>query len=285
MTKIQTPFLIPFNEHIDKYIDFENRQKCSGQKQNINDSFYRLYKFLLFDEEYKSLQLKSKMMYTLIVDTAIYRSKNGRYQKDRNGNHYIEFDTDYFKEKLDISVNSVTKFKKELVKCGLIHVVSQRGKQRIYLKSPNISKDKYCYINKQTNTLKYTYIELPKFLFDTRFVDITLEAALIYSMLREKQSLSIENITPSKDCTDIHGDVFTKYSHKYFVEALNIQSKTTIKKHINILVKQNLLLVSNIGLNSGQQIGHQNCYYILEPKTEFTESDTTNIDDINWNNL
>ena len=266
MTNEKKTNIIPFNEHINKHINLKARQKCSEQKQMQSQPFYRLYRFLLFDEQYKQLQLKSKVMYTLIVDTAIYRSNNSSYQKDRNGNHYIEFDTDYFKEKLDISVNSVTKFKKELENYELIRVVSKQGKQRIYLNMPNITDNQFYYINNLTNKRKYTYIELPKFLFEPEYDSITVEAALIYSLLRDNQYISMKNSKTSKQFVDKHGDVFTKYSYRRLIDALNIKSKTTIKKHINTLVEHHLLIVSSIERKLTTLFKTDNRFYVLEPK-------------------
>ena len=266
MTNEKKTNIIPFNEHINKHINLKARQKCSEQKQMQSQPFYRLYRFLLFDEQYKQLQLKSKVMYTLIVDTAIYRSNNSSYQKDRNGNHYIEFDTDYFKEKLDISVNSVTKFKKELENYELIRVVSKQGKQRIYLNMPNITDNQFYYINNLTNKRKYTYIEVPKFLFEPEYDSITVEAALIYSLLRDNQYISMKNSKTSKQFVDKHGDVFTKYSYRRLIDALNIKSKTTIKKHINTLVEHHLLIVSSIERKLTTLFKTDNRFYVLEPK-------------------
>ena len=266
MTNEKKTNIIPFNEHINKHINLKTRQKCSEQKQMQSQPFYRLYRFLLFDEQYKQLQLKSKVMYTLIVDTAIYRSNNGSYQKDRNGNHYIEFDTDYFKEKLDISVNSVTKFKKELENYELIRVVSKQGKQRIYLNMPNITDNQFYYINNLTNKRKYTYIEVPKFLLEPEYDSITVEAALIYSLLRDNQYISMKNSKTSKQFVDKHGDVFTKYSYRRLIDALNIKSKTTIKKHINKLVEHPVLIVSSIERKLTTLFKTDNRFYVLEPK-------------------
>ncbi|WP_270251661.1 replication initiator protein A [Staphylococcus warneri] len=266
MTNEKKTNIIPFNEHINKHINLKTRQKCSEQKQMQSQPFYRLYRFLLFDEQYKQLQLKSKVMYTLLVDTAIYRSNNSSYQKDRNGNHYIEFDTDYFKEKLDISVNSVTKFKKELENYELIRVVSKQGKQRIYLNMPNITDNQFYYINNLTNKRKYTYIEVPKFLFEPEYDSITVESALIYSLLRDNQYISMKNSKTSKQFVDKHGDVFTKYSYRRLIDALNIKSKTTIKKHINTLVEHHLLIVSSIERKLTTLFKTDNRFYVLEPK-------------------
>ncbi|MCI2767995.1 hypothetical protein [Staphylococcus warneri] len=84
---------------------------------------------------------------------------------------------------LKISVNAVTKFKKELIKEGLIDVTSKTGKQRLYVYMPKIEDKKFYYYNKETKSNKYTYIELPKFLFEAAYQSMPVEAAFIYSIL------------------------------------------------------------------------------------------------------
>ena len=48
MTQKQTSTIIPFDENINTHIPFNTRKKCSGNKQQQAEPFYRLYKFLLF---------------------------------------------------------------------------------------------------------------------------------------------------------------------------------------------------------------------------------------------
>ncbi|WP_239122308.1 hypothetical protein [Staphylococcus pasteuri] len=112
-------------------------------------------------------------MYMLIVDTMIYRMNKDTIEVDRNGYQYIEFETDYFKKMLKISVNTITKFKKELIKVGLIDVTSKTGKQRLYVYMPKIEDKQFYYYNKETKSNKYTYIELPKFLFEAAYQSIS----------------------------------------------------------------------------------------------------------------
>ena len=42
---------------------------------------------------------------------------------------------------------------------------------------------KFYYYNKETKSNKYTYIELPKFLFEAAYQSMPVEAAFIYSIL------------------------------------------------------------------------------------------------------
>ncbi|MEX2936680.1 replication initiator protein A [Staphylococcus saprophyticus] len=265
MTNENNSNIIQFNEHINQYIDFETSQKCLGKKQAKQATFYRLYKFLLFDDKYQHIHVKSKAMYTLVVDRFLHCKATGNYFIDKNNDTYIEFDTDFFKATLNASINSITKYKKELVNCGLICVISQRGKQRLYLNTPQLSSNQYICQNRQTQKTMFTYIELPKFLFEPEYETITLEAALIYSLLRDNQYLSIKNSTKSKTFVDKHGDVFTKYSYARLTDALNIKSKNTLKKHINNLVENGLLIVSVFKRKLLSLFTTQNRFYVLEP--------------------
>ena len=265
MTNENNSNIIQFNEHINQYIDFETSQKCLGKKQAKQATFYRLYKFLLFDDKYQHIHVKSKAMYTLVVDRFLHCKTTGNYFIDKNNDTYIEFDTDFFKATLNASINSITKYKKELVNCGLICVISQRGKQRLYLNTPQLSSNQYICQNRQTQKTMFTYIELPKFLFEPEYEAITLEAALIYSLLRDNQYLSIKNSTKSKTFVDKHGDVFTKYSYARLTDALNIKSKNTLKKHINNLVENGLLIVSVFKRKLLSLFTTQNRFYVLEP--------------------
>lgn len=265
MTNENNSNIIQFNEHINQYIDFETRQKCLGKKQAKQATFYRLYKFLLFDDRYKQLHVKSKAMYTLVVDRFLHCKETGQFFTDKNSYNYIEFDTVFFKKLLNMSTNAITKYKKELMDYGLIRVVSQRGKQRLYLNMPKLSSNEYFFTNKQTKKRMFTYIEVPKFLFEPEYVSITLESAFIYSLLRDNQYLSIKNSTNSKSFVDKHGDVFTKYSYTRLTDALNIKSKATLKKHINILVENDLLIVSSVERKLVNLFKTQNRFYVLEP--------------------
>ncbi|WP_115265169.1 replication initiator protein A [Staphylococcus warneri] len=100
-----------------------------------------LYNFLLFDPQYKGLHVKSKTMYTLIIDTMMYRMNKGIIEIDKNGHQYIEFENEYFKKLLNISVNAVNKFKKELIKVGLIDVL-QKQENNVFTSTCQKSKTK-----------------------------------------------------------------------------------------------------------------------------------------------
>lgn len=107
---------------------------------------------------------------------------------------------------------------------------------------PKIEDKQFYYYNKETKSNKFTYIEVPKFLFKTAYQSMPVEAVFIYSILRDNQYLSIKNSRTTGSFVDSHGDVYTKYSYDRFIDVLNIKSK-----HINTLVKHKLLIVNNVG--------------------------------------
>ncbi|MEJ7245454.1 hypothetical protein WL360_12035, partial [Staphylococcus epidermidis] len=76
----------------------------------------------------------------------------------------------------------------------------------------------------------------------------------------------MKNSKTSKQFVDKHGDVFTKYSYRRLIDALNIKSKATIKKHINTLVEHHLLIVSSIERKLTTLFKTDNRFYVLEPK-------------------
>lgn len=57
-----------------------------------------LYKFLLFNPQYKRLHVKLKAMYTLIIDTMMYQMNKTTIEIDRKGYQYSKFETEYFKK-------------------------------------------------------------------------------------------------------------------------------------------------------------------------------------------
>ena len=95
--------------------------------------FFKLYKFLFEDDEYKNIGLNSKVAYCVYRDL-IQQNKN--VKKDKEGKLYIENPRKYLMNTLNVSINTVTKIHKELNKVGLIKDVwNDVGKPNIvYIK-------------------------------------------------------------------------------------------------------------------------------------------------------
>ena len=97
--------------------------------------FFKLYKFLFEDDNYKNIGLNSKVAYCVYRDL-IQQNKN--IKKDKEGKVYIENPRKYLMNTLNVSINTVTKIHKELNSVGLIKDVwDDVGK-------PNIVYINYC---------------------------------------------------------------------------------------------------------------------------------------------
>ncbi|MDO5555690.1 MAG: replication initiator protein A [Clostridia bacterium] len=79
--------------------------------------FYKVYKSLFEEEKYKEISLTSKFSYCVYLDRI---RQNIDVKVDKEGKKYLENPRDYLMEKLNISINTVTKIHKELKSVGLI---------------------------------------------------------------------------------------------------------------------------------------------------------------------
>ena len=103
---------------------------------------------------------------------------------------------------------------------------------------------------------EYQFIKIPKILINSDFYKkLSLGAKMLYSILADRQSLSLKN----KDkFTDENGKIFLIYSIENLEEILN-SSKVTIIKYKKELINFNLLFERRVGL------GLPNRLYILKP--------------------
>lgn len=79
--------------------------------------YYKLDKFLLEDQKYRSLKLNSKISYCILKNML---DENINVQLDEDGNKYLENTRSYLMQKLDITKNTITVIYKELIKADLI---------------------------------------------------------------------------------------------------------------------------------------------------------------------
>ena len=103
---------------------------------------------------------------------------------------------------------------------------------------------------------EYQFIKIPKILITSEFYKkLPLGAKMLYSILADRQSLSLKN----KDkFTDENGKIFLIYSIENLEEILNL-SNTTIIKYKKEIINFNLLFERRVGL------GLPNRLYILKP--------------------
>lgn len=103
---------------------------------------------------------------------------------------------------------------------------------------------------------EYQFIKTPKILITSEFYkNLSLGAKMLYSILSDRQSLSLKN----KDkFTDENGKIFLIFSLENLEKILNLSRKTVIK-YKKELIKYNLLFEHRTGLNLPNRL------YILKP--------------------
>lgn len=103
---------------------------------------------------------------------------------------------------------------------------------------------------------EYQFIKTPKILITSEFYkNLSLGAKMLYSILSDRQSLSLKN----KDkFTDENGKIFLIFSLENLEKILNLSKKTVIK-YKKELIKYNLLFEHRTGLNLPNRL------YILKP--------------------
>lgn len=80
-----------------------------------------------------------------------------------------------------------------------------------------------------------TFYQLPQFLFNEEFKELSNDARVLYSLLRNRHDLSIKNRWINE-----HNEVYLIFSRERMGEVLNLSNKTVIKV-VNELKKYNLI--------------------------------------------
>lgn len=102
---------------------------------NFIENYYKLEKKLFEEEKYKNIKLNSKVAYSILK----YMLENNINIKiDKEGKKYIENSRDYIKQKMNLSINTITSIYKELIKVDLIK------EKWIEVGKPNIVYIKNC---------------------------------------------------------------------------------------------------------------------------------------------
>ena len=114
------------------------------------------------------------------------------------------------------------------------------------------------------------FYQLPKSLIESKqYKDVSLGAKTVYAILRDRQSLSIEN-----DWRDEYGDIFFYYDCRRLSDLCNV-STSTMNRYKKELIKAELL----INIRMGQ--GKPNRMYILKPvsieNTLISQNDYTSV--------
>ena len=110
------------------------------EKEEVTLRFYQTPKALFNNPIYEGLSLGSKLMYSILRDRLDMSIKND--WKDEKGYIYLIFGGEDLLNLLEISKNTVTKYKRELVKYKLIidKRLGQGRPNRIYVLKPEIKE-------------------------------------------------------------------------------------------------------------------------------------------------
>jgi len=108
------------------------------EKEEVTLRFYQTPKALFNNPRYKGLSLGSKLMYSILRDRLDMSIKNN--WKDKNGFIYLVFSIEELSKLLEINKETVTAYKKQLVKHGLIidKRLGQGKSNMIYVLKPEI---------------------------------------------------------------------------------------------------------------------------------------------------
>ena len=87
------------------------------------------------------------------------------------------------------------------------------------------------------------FYQMPKFLFKGDFKELSNDARVLYSLLRDRHQLSIKNKWVNKN-----NEVYMIYTRLEMADMLGITDKPTLKA-VNLLIKLNLLEEARQGLN------------------------------------
>ena len=110
------------------------------EKEEVTLRFYQTPKALFKNPKYKGLSLGAKLMYSVLRDRLDLSIKHN--WKDEKGYIYLMFSGEEILNLLEISKNTVTKYKKELVKYRLIidKRLGQGKSNMIYVLKPEIKE-------------------------------------------------------------------------------------------------------------------------------------------------
>ena len=110
------------------------------EKEEVTLRFYQTPKALFKNPRYKGLSLGSKLMYSILRDRLDMSIKNN--WKDKNGFIYLVFSIEELSKLLEINKETVTAYKKQLIKHGLIidKRLGQGKSNMIYVLKPDIKE-------------------------------------------------------------------------------------------------------------------------------------------------
>jgi len=169
------------------------------EKEEVTLRFYQTPKALFKNPRYKGLSLGSKLMYSILRDRLDMSIKNN--WKDKNGFIYLVFSIEELSKLLEINKETVTAYKKQLVKHGLIidKRLGQGKSNMIYVLKPEI-KEFLNTENPSSRVRKNTLLEYGK--SDTN--DTYIKKTDLNNVNTARREVAVENFT--QDTVEVNAE-------------------------------------------------------------------------------
>ena len=139
-------------------------------------------------------------------------------------------------------------------------------------------------INEVKNNAFY---QLPQWLFDPEYKDMSLRAKVVYALIFDRRSLSLEN-----NWYDKNGDVYMYFTNQQMMEKLNCSEKTIIssKKELEKYglikeVRQGVNRPNRLYINGTVKITGQELEKLQPGTVKITGQELENLQPINTNNI
>ena len=132
-----------------------------------------------------------------------------------------------------------------------------------------------------------TFYQLPQWLFDPKYKDMSLRAKVVYALIFDRRSLSLEN-----NWYDKNGDVYMYFTNQQMMDKLNCSEKTIIssKKELEKYrlikeVRQGVNRPNRLYINGTVKITGQELENLQPGTVKITGQELENLQPINTNNI
>ena len=132
-----------------------------------------------------------------------------------------------------------------------------------------------------------SFYQLPQWLFDPEYKDMSLRAKVVYALIFDRRSLSLEN-----DWYDKNGDVYMYFTNQQMMDKLNCSEKTIIssKKELEKYglikeVRQGVNRPNRLYINGTVKITGQELEKLQPGTVKITGQELENLQPINTNNI
>ena len=201
-------------------------------QEEVTLRFYQTPKALFKNPKYKGLSLGPKLMYSILRDRLDMSIKNN--WKDKDGFIYLVFSVEELSDILDAGVRSVIRYKKTLVKYGLIYEkrLGQGKPNWIYILKPELNNNQKCQ-NGISRDANKTLLEVPKrhpndtYINDTKLNNVKENVILKKGKRSQKKELLAKVI--SEQLEDSHSLGFYRKIVDLVPENLIYQALSEVK--------------------------------------------------------